>query len=1198
MNKQEYWSRTYAKLSTLLRDPIFNNNLSQVRARAIQEELSSESPDFTFNARKIWKYCDYILSEGTLLLKENVGDRRVLLQEIHRAGQTFEYLGKFAEGEEKESLLLNSAMCYHIAGYQANAICITRLVERLYLSNDEDVLDGYLGLIRYFREALVKFLKRDISGLRSVTQRALFFINDQQPQVAQSDRESDVFLSEVMNLTAHAYFHNSLSQFYRYCLGGEAEDFQMACDYLETSKTYYQKIGDIKLATLVSETRSVLDFFEERSTWTNIARSAKELLEERIWHLYLRNLAFDRSIVEFWLSQIKAISSGLLTANDGFVIQMPTSAGKTLIAELSILAALSAKDEARCLYIAPYRALVNEIEKDLAGNLGALGYKVSNLIGGFEFDNFQDFLIKESHVLVATPEKVELLLRTHPEYFQQVAVVVIDEGHILDEGVPSIEELREGETLLSALMKQGTLGRGALLELLVTRLRNRLPETRFLFLSAVMPEVNVSDFITWLSKGKQQVVKTEPSERPSRQVIARFSWQSEKNGRLDYVNAGESKSTFVPYFIQRQSYRTGQLTPGGKPQTRLWPDSKNKAQSTAMLASRFAETGPVLVFCAQPSHVKKVTEFIVASLGYLECSGLSKGSKLRYVDNPQIESYYLALEWLGEEHILTKSLHYGVGLHYGPLPDPVRQAVEDDFKNNKIDILVSTNTLGQGVNLPIKTVIIYSLERRWGQRQQDTAKIKKRDFWNICGRAGRAGKETEGHIVFPIFTNKDEELFSEYWDSTNLEEVNSALYTLLRAITERRINEEELIGYLDSHVLAILAEEIVDTQDEDELKQLLGTSLVGIQALKNGHDITPLVRTIKRTSSWILEAVPDQALRKIFSSTGLCVESCSILEREATSFVNNLPVEHLIAVAFTNECDEALLGTAFTACKNLKEIHLKPSIEYNGPEDELQIIQGWISGKTISELRGDLWEPTKAEDFSEYIADRLIYKLPWGFNGFLSIVGLKLKQKYGDLEDLPSAWQYLSSMVKFGVNKLAACWAGNLGISSRRLAIQLGNLYIADSENLLAEGSFTRWFVNLPDRSIDDLNASEFEKRRLLEVRNRIIIGRERLDSLRRPKLELESPVMGIPYYDPLIAANVREGDELVLKSEPDNRFDPNAIQVIYGDKQIGYVERDKAQIIARELRMGSEVEAQAKITFPKTERSKFPVIYATIKLR
>src|SRR2546429_9956712 len=107
---------------------------------------------------------------------------------------------------------------------------------------------------------------------------------------------------------------------------------------------------------------------------------------------------------------------------------------------------------------------------------------------------------------------------------------------------------------------------------------------------------------------------------------------------------------------------------------------------------------------------------------------------------------------------MEPELHYRVGLHYGPLPDPVRQAVEDDFRSGSIKILVSTNTLGQGVNMPVKTAIIYSLERSyWDEKNKRHVHqpIKKRDFWNICGRAGRAGKETEGQIIFVISSSRD-----------------------------------------------------------------------------------------------------------------------------------------------------------------------------------------------------------------------------------------------------------------------------------------------------------------------------------------------------------------------------------------------------------------------------------------------------------
>jgi len=204
---------------------------------------------------------------------------------------------------------------------------------------------------------------------------------------------------------------------------------------------------------------------------------------------------------------------------------------------------LTEPSQKHCLYIAPYRALVNEIEDRLADTLGALGYRVSNLAGGFEFDNFQNFLAVESHVLVTTPEKADLLFRTHPEYFENISTIVIDEGHMVDEGVPSQEELKNArKTLAEELAQRGTLGRGTLLEILISRLKQKLPQAHFLFLSAVMPDVNADDFVNWLSKNSQKPLKVEKAARPSRQTIVSFKWlkaPEEKggyDGRLEYFN--------------------------------------------------------------------------------------------------------------------------------------------------------------------------------------------------------------------------------------------------------------------------------------------------------------------------------------------------------------------------------------------------------------------------------------------------------------------------------------------------------------------------------------------------------------------------------------------------------------------------------------------------------------------------------------
>jgi len=841
---------------------------------------------------------------------------------------------------------------------------------------------------------------------------------------------------------------------------------------------------------------------------------------------------------------------------------------------------------------------VNEIEATLSENLGAIGYQVSTLIGGFEFDSFQEYLITESDVLVATPEKVELLLRTNPEYFENLSTVIIDEGHILDEGIPSQDEISSNKTLFEEIDERGNLGRGILLEFLITRLRQRF-STRFIFLSAVMPEINADDFVNWLCEHQNEPIRISRAERPSRQVVGKFEWRSKKNGEIEYISLPpippRNRRPFIHAFIRQKQYETGELTPTGRRRRLSWPNITNKSQTTSLLAAKMARSGPVLVFCAQRNHVTSVINNLVTTFKYLEASNELPKPEMGYVAEPQLESYYQALEWLGVEHPLTRALHFKIALHYGPLPNPVRQAIEDDFRNNKIQILVSTNTLGQGVNLPIKTAIIHSLERRWSETDENgeqtlrTSKLKKRDFWNICGRAGRAGKETEGQIIFVVCSENDRILLNEYQNRNNLEEVESALYQLLSALVDKRISQSELIGFLDSQILALLAEEIIDTQDEVEITNFLNKSLVGVQALRKNTETTELVSTMRNLSSWVVQQVPNHDQQKVYASTGLRVSSCQILDGAVNIFLQLASQELDNAQNNRMQCSELFIRTAFEACISLPEMQLPYNLTYDGSPNEFTLLNEWVNGRSIQRLRTENWNPENSEGFSRYIADRVTYKLPWGINGFLRLLAHQLQINF---EELPISWQHLPAMFKYGVNNVLACWICNLGVSTRNLAIQLSVLYVDETANLNFS-DVARWFVNLPNEFVlNELDGRDFDLQRILRIRNQVTIGKGFLNSIRQPLQSLTSPVRGIPYENRAdLASQVNKGDQLFLEPEIDNLYDPYAVQVLFRGEKIGYVQRDMARIISRELLLGREIQANAADVRHASETHPYPWI-------
>jgi hypothetical protein len=93
---------------------------------------------------------------------------------------------------------------------------------------------------------------------------------------------------------------------------------------------------------------------------------------------------------------------------------------------------------------------------------------------------------------------------------------------------------------------------------------------------------------------------------------------------------------------------------------------------------------------------------------------------------------------------LKRYLLHGVGLHHAGLLPRYRLLVEQLAQEGKLAAISGTDTLGVGVNVPIRTVVMSSLSRWDGQK---VGWPTVRDFHQVAGRAGRAGFDTEGLVV-------------------------------------------------------------------------------------------------------------------------------------------------------------------------------------------------------------------------------------------------------------------------------------------------------------------------------------------------------------------------------------------------------------------------------------------------------------------
>ncbi|GAB2452566.1 DEAD/DEAH box helicase [Nocardioides hungaricus] len=93
---------------------------------------------------------------------------------------------------------------------------------------------------------------------------------------------------------------------------------------------------------------------------------------------------------------------------------------------------------------------------------------------------------------------------------------------------------------------------------------------------------------------------------------------------------------------------------------------------------------------------------------------------------------------------LNKLLRRGIGVHHAGMLPRYRRLVEQLAQAGLLGVICGTDTLGVGINVPIRTVLFTGLAKFDGSRQRI---LRSREFLQIAGRAGRAGFDTAGYVV-------------------------------------------------------------------------------------------------------------------------------------------------------------------------------------------------------------------------------------------------------------------------------------------------------------------------------------------------------------------------------------------------------------------------------------------------------------------
>ncbi len=118
------------------------------------------------------------------------------------------------------------------------------------------------------------------------------------------------------------------------------------------------------------------------------------------------------------------------------------------------------------------------------------------------------------------------------------------------------------------------------------------------------------------------------------------------------------------------------------------------------------------------------------------CSKDEKAAIAKVLKDADFKSPY------GKE--MKKVLRHGLGIHHAGLLPKYRVLVEKLAQMGLLKVICGTDTLGVGVNVPIRTVLLTQLFKYGGQ---STGILAVRDFRQICGRAGRRGFDDIGYVV-------------------------------------------------------------------------------------------------------------------------------------------------------------------------------------------------------------------------------------------------------------------------------------------------------------------------------------------------------------------------------------------------------------------------------------------------------------------
>ncbi len=658
----------------------------------------------------------------------------------------------------------------------------------------------------------------------------------------------------------------------------------------------------------------------------------------------------NRSIFELLYPQKESILKGELLnpAYRSIVVSLPTSSGKTLIAEYKILQALNEFRERGgwVAYIVPTKTLVNQIYIRLSQDLREIGLKIEKASGVSEIDGFESYLIENNgdntdfDVLITTYEKLNLLVRQRLGTTENrpLVLTVVDEAHNIEE-------------------KQ----RGLNLEMLLATIKNDCKEANFLLLTSDIP--NANKIAEWLGSERGKNINIE------------FDWW-QPNERV--IGALQAKGRGKKFDVCLQTLNTvkGTYQIAEKiPLDKIENSNENKSQATnskiklAQFIARHAlDIGsPIIILATKVGETYKIADYLYENVN--NTSGNDEDIKL-------VKKFIQAE--LGDDFPLVKYLDKRIAIHSSAIPDEIRQLIEMLMEQGKLQALVATTTIAQGINFPVSAVIMGAYNYPF------SGPMPTKDFWNLAGRVGRIGQQSMGWVGISCKNDSDLRKITQY-----VQQASKDLLSQLESVIDKVKNDkgEDFSKWLynDERWSAILQyishlrSQINDLNEfinhlEEKLQATLGYRQ--IDENKRGFLINKLREYAQNLS------LDDARIADLTGFSTISVGQMTLGLSQSNILPNDWKKEQLFSEQ--NQTMQKLVGimlNTYEIRKSLKEIVDKNTLDQKSIS---RLIINWVNGKNIYQIANALY-PNEEKSKAIEKTTKAIYKVianmaSWGLS--------------------------------------------------------------------------------------------------------------------------------------------------------------------------------------------------------------------------